>query len=94
MSCGVGHRLGLDLVLLWLWCRPAATALIRPLVWEPSYATGVALKRQKTEEKKKKPRIIINETEKRKSIEKINKAKVVFWFWFYFFKRSVQSVSL
>ena len=28
MSYGVGHRCGLDLVLLWLWCRPAATALI------------------------------------------------------------------
>ena len=36
-----------DLVLLWLWCRPAATALIRPLAWEISYAAGVALKRQK-----------------------------------------------
>ena len=28
VSCGVGHRHGLDPVLLWLWCRPAATALI------------------------------------------------------------------
>ena len=27
MSCGVGHRLGSDPALLWLWCRPAATAL-------------------------------------------------------------------
>ena len=36
-----------DLALLWLWCRPAATAPIRPLAWEPPYATGVALKRQK-----------------------------------------------
>ena len=32
---------------LWLWCRPEATALIRPLVWEPPYAMGVALKIQK-----------------------------------------------
>ena len=24
-----------DLVLLWLWCRPAAVALIQPLAWEP-----------------------------------------------------------
>ena len=24
MSCGVGHRHGSILVLLWLWCRPAA----------------------------------------------------------------------
>ena len=31
MSYGVGHRLGLDPALLWLWCRLAASALIRPL---------------------------------------------------------------
>ena len=28
MSCGIGRRRGLDLALLWLWCRPAAEALI------------------------------------------------------------------
>ena len=33
-------------------CRPAATALIRSLAWEPPYAMGVALKKQK--EKKKR----------------------------------------
>ena len=32
-----------DPALLWLWCRPTATAPIRPLVLEPSYATGVAV---------------------------------------------------
>ena len=47
MSCGVGRRCSSDLALLWLWRRPAATAPIQPLAWEPSYATGVALKRQK-----------------------------------------------
>ena len=36
-----------DLVLLWLWCRLAATALIGPLAQEPPYAMGVALKRLK-----------------------------------------------
>ena len=40
MSCGVGHRRGLDLALLWLWCRPAAAALIQPLAWELPCATG------------------------------------------------------
>ena len=30
MSCGVGHRHGWDLALLWLWRGPAATAQIRP----------------------------------------------------------------
>ena len=28
VSCGVGCRHGSDPVLLWLWCRPAAVALI------------------------------------------------------------------
>ena len=48
MSCGVGHRCSLDPALLWLWGRLAATALIGPLAWEPPYAVGVSLKRQKT----------------------------------------------
>ena len=30
-----------------LWYRPAAVVLIRPLAWEPLYASGVALKRKK-----------------------------------------------
>ena len=33
-----------DPALLWLWCRPAD--MIRPLAWEPPYATGATLKRQ------------------------------------------------
>ena len=33
--------------LLWLWHRLAATALIRPLAWEPPYAAGVALEKTK-----------------------------------------------
>ena len=37
MSCSGGHRLGLDLVLLWLWCRLAAAAPIRP----PSLGTSI-----------------------------------------------------
>ena len=51
MSCGVGCRCGLDLVLLCLWCRLAAVAPIRPLAWDPPYAAGVALKGQKTKTK-------------------------------------------
>ena len=54
MNCGVGRRHGYDPVLLWLWCRLAAVALIRPLAWEPPYAVGAALKRQKGKKKKKK----------------------------------------
>ena len=47
VSCGVGHRHGSDLALLWLWCRPAAIAPIRPLAWEPPHAVCAALKREK-----------------------------------------------
>ena len=54
MSYGVGRRPGLDPALLWLWCRLAAPAPIRPLAWKPSYAAGPALKRQKTKKKKRK----------------------------------------
>ena len=54
MSCGVGRRHGSDPVLQWLWCRPAAVALIKPLAWEPPYAVGVALKKSKAKKRKKK----------------------------------------
>ena len=53
VSCGGGLRHGLDLALLWLWYRLVATALIRPLAWEPPYAGDVALKSQKKKKKKK-----------------------------------------
>ena len=53
MSCGIGPRCGSDLVLLWLWRRLAAVALIRPLAWEPPYAAGVALKSKKKKKKRK-----------------------------------------
>ena len=53
MSCGVGRRHGSDPMWLWLWRRPAATAPIRPLAWEPPHATYSAQKRQKDRGKKK-----------------------------------------
>ena len=43
-----------DLALLWLWCRPSATAPIGPLAWKPLCAVGAALKKAKNQEKKKK----------------------------------------
>ena len=48
-----------DLELLWLWRRPAATAPIRPLAWEPPGAGGGAQENGKKTKKKKKGR---NET--------------------------------
>ena len=59
MSGGVDCRCSLDLALLWLWRRLAATALIRPIDWEPPYAVGAALKRQKTKKKKRKERQLL-----------------------------------
>ena len=63
MSYGVDCRRGLDLVLLWLWRRPVATASIRSLAWEPPYASGAALKRQnKTNKQKQKKKERKNES--------------------------------
>ena len=49
VSYGVGHRCSSDPELLWLWCRPAAVALIQTLAWELPYATDAAIKRKKKE---------------------------------------------
>ena len=54
LSCGVGHRCGSDLMLLWLWYRVAAASPIRPLAWEPPYWAGAAQKKKKKKKKKKK----------------------------------------
>ena len=48
------------MTLLWLWCRPAATAPIWPLAWELLYATGATLKRQKKEYVRSSPHICYN----------------------------------
>jgi len=59
MSCAVGCRRGSDPALLWLWCRPAATALIRPLAWEPPHALGAAPEKPKTQKKKKERKRVL-----------------------------------
>ena len=48
----MGRRRGSDPSLLWLWRRPAAMAVIRPLTWEPLYATGAAQEMAKRHTKK------------------------------------------
>ena len=55
VSCGVGHRCGSDLALLWLWCRLAAAAPIGCLAQELPYA---ALKKKdvKTQGQRKQER--------------------------------------
>ena len=52
MSYAIGCKCGLDLALLWLWCRLASAGLIPPLTWELPHATGVALKSKKKKKKK------------------------------------------
>ena len=48
VSCGVICRCSLDpTLLLWLWPRLAAVALIRLVVWELPYTLGAALKKEK-----------------------------------------------
>ena len=54
MSRGVGHQCSSDPVLLRLWHSPVATALIRPLAWEPSYAAGAAQEIAKSQTKQNK----------------------------------------
>ena len=55
-SCSTGHGCVSDQVLLWLWCRLATAALIRPVTWTFLYAAGVALKKERKEKKEKASR--------------------------------------
>ena len=70
MSCGVVHRRGLDPALLWLWHRPAATAPVQPLAWEPPYASGAA--QEMAERQKKKKRKEKRKKERKKENSKLN----------------------
>ena len=97
MICGVGHRRGLDPTLLWLWCRPAAIALIRPLAWKPPCAVGVAIKYKQKESKTHslKNNLHLN---MKSSIHFSNKlSHIVFWgifLPFVFFKISSLSTKI
>ena len=75
MSCVVGHTCGSDPMLLWLWHRPATTALIIPLAWEPLYAMGEALKRQKIRRREIKERIPFTTESERIKYPGINLSK-------------------
>ena len=59
--------MGLDLALLWLFCRPAAVASIRPLAWEPPHDMGVALKKTKDQK-----------TNKQKTLQKVGTEGIAF----------------
>ena len=59
--------------MLWLWRRPVAIAPIRPLAWEPPYATGAAQERAKRPKKKKKKK---KRKKRKKKKRKQEKAKM------------------
>ena len=82
MSSGVGHRHGSDLALLWLWHRQAATARIGLLAWEPPYAAGAALEKQKDKKKKKK---------RERARERIKKGTEIRFFFLFWLSRSIWS---
>ena len=62
----MGRRHGSGVALLWLWHRLAAIALIRPLTWEPPYATGAALEKAKKNERKEIQELETTEFAKKK----------------------------
>ena len=64
MSCSVGCRHRWNPVLLWLWCRPVATAPIRSLAWEPPYARERPYKRQKKRRRRRKKNQHVNPRKK------------------------------
>ena len=49
----IGCRHSSDLVLCWLWCRPAAVALTGPLAWETSICCESGPKKQKRKKERK-----------------------------------------
>ena len=50
-------QMGSDWALLWLWRRPGATALIRPLTWEPPCAVIVTQEKGKKKRKRNKKKM-------------------------------------
>ena len=62
-----------DLALLWLWCRLEATAPIRPLAWEPPYASGVALKKTNKQTNKTRKDNKMKYLVKRHLVDELNK---------------------
>ena len=73
VSFGIGCRRSSDptLLWLWLWCGLAAAAPIQPLAWEPLYATGAALtkdKKKKKKKRKKPPNVLVTFKEAQRKV--------------------------
>ena len=63
VSHGLGHRWSSDPVLLYLWPKSAAAALIQPLAHELPHATGTALKKKEKKRKEKKKNVLLKSQE-------------------------------
>ena len=63
MSCGVGHSLGLDSTLLWLWYRPVATAPDSTL----SLGTSICCRCNPKKQKNNQPKTKTKNPEKKKT---------------------------
>ena len=58
-------------MLLWLWYRLTATALIGALAWKPQYAVSTALKRQQQQQTNKKKQHKKNKEKEKEEKEEI-----------------------
>ena len=75
MSCGVGHRRGLDPALLWLWWQAGSNSSNWTPAWERPYAVGVALEKDKKTQKDPK------KIYKRRDFIYSGKSKIFQWEW-------------
>ena len=69
-------------VLLWLWHRLAAAALIQFLAWEPPYAVQAAQEMAKRQKKKKKcypQKIVLMRKTKLKQLPAKSSSKPLWW---------------
>ena len=85
MYCGVGHRHSLDLALLWLWRRLAATVPDSTPSLGTSTCCGYGPK--KTKEKKKKKGIKRLVAFARQSSSITSKCNIIYWIRFWNRKR-------
>ena len=61
---------GIAVALAWAGSNSLATAVIRPLAWEPPCAMGAALKRQKQKNKQKSYMVLLEGDKGTSSIKK------------------------
>ena len=83
MSCGVVCRCGSDPALLWLWCRPVATAPVQSLARELPYATDAVLKSKKQKANKWKKQSKVDNIQLREKKKNRTWLWVTDLFWLY-----------